>query len=347
MEVREMEINRLSERFTTFAKQECAGSSDLYEFLSLKIAEDDEMLDLSSYAKIGQPIPNLFFGAVHYLLLTKAAHELNQYYPSIVEKPKAFKDSYPYFKDFCSLYREQIILILSEKIVQTNEVRRCGYLYPIFTYIYDRVKKPLSLIEIGTSAGLQLIWDKYAYSYNSDEVYGRNDSNVHIQAEIKGKNTPLLSKVIPPVSKRFGLDLHINDLSNPEDSVWLNALIWPEHTERRVLFEQALICLMNYKNDINLIEGDGIELFQSLSEQIPNDSLICIFHTHVANQMTTSMKNRLLDNVKKIAEQRDVFHIYNNIWDGNLHLDSFINGIESNEIVAKTDGHGRWFEWLL
>jgi hypothetical protein len=69
-----MEISRLSDRFKTFAEKECAGSSELYEFLSTKIAEDNEILELSSNAKEGQPVPNLLFGAVHYLLLKGNEH---------------------------------------------------------------------------------------------------------------------------------------------------------------------------------------------------------------------------------------------------------------------------------
>jgi hypothetical protein len=342
-----MEISRLSDRFKTFAEKECAGSSELYEFLSTKIAEDNEILELSSNAKEGQPVPNLLFGAVHYLLLKGNEHQLSKFYQSIVKKPKSPKDSFPHFKDFCTTYKDQIISILKEKMVQTNEVRRCGYLYPSFSYAYDIVKKPLALIEIGTSAGFQLLWDKYSYSYNSDEIFGYTDSNVHIISEIKGENIPILTKVSPPVTHRYGLDLHINDLSNVEDSLWLNSLIWPEHKERRALFEQALECVMNNKDDLNLIEGDGVDLLSSIVEQIPNDSTICIFHTHVANQIPVDIKQKLLDNVKRIAKKRNVVHIYNNIWDRDLHLDYYINGIEHNETIAETDGHGRWFEWKL
>ncbi len=342
-----MESNQLAERFITFAEEECAGSSELYEFLSLKIANDRELLELSSYAQARQPVPNLFFGAVHYLLLKESNHELSQYYPSITAKPGAYADSFPCFKAFCVKQREQITAILKERIVQTNEVRRCGYLYPIFTHIYNTVKKPLSLIEIGTSAGLQLLWDKYAYTYNSKEIYGDLNANVHIQSTIKGGTLPPLSKNSPPVANRFGVDLHINDLADCEDALWLNALIWPEHKERRLLFEQASICMMRNSVEINLIEGDGIGCLENLSKEIPKESVICIFHTHVANQMTADLKNRLIDNVKSIGEERDAFHIYNNIWDGALHLDSFINGKETHERIAKTDGHGKWFEWLL
>lgn len=285
--------------------------------------------------------------AVHSLLLKGNKHKLSLYYPSLVDKPQPPTESFPHFKDFCLTYRDQIIPILKEKLVQTNEVRRCGYLYPCFSYAYDKVKKPLALIEIGTSAGFQLLWDKYSYSYHSKEVYGDKKSIVHIQSEMKGENKPPLAEVSPPVARRYGLDLHIKDLSNPEDALWLNALIWPEHHERRMLFKQAVNCVLENKDELTLIEGDGVQLFPNLIEQIPHDLAICIFHTHVANQMPVDVKNRLIDNIKHISETRDVFHIYNNMWDGYLHLDSYRNGIETNETIAETDGHGRWFEWKL
>lgn len=226
-------------------------------------------------------------------------------------------------------------------------MRRCGYLYPTFFYIYEKVKKPLALIEIGTSAGFQLLlWDHYSYSYHADERYGNHHSAVHIFSEIKGKNMPPLPNVSPPVTYRYGLDLHINDLSKTEDTLWLKALIWPEHQERRALFEQASGYVNKHQDDLHLIEGDGVEHLPRIVEHIPNDSAICIFHTHVANQMPLDKKQALLAIVKKIGKNRDVFHLYNNIWDGDLHLDSFIYGKEDNEIIAQTDGHGRWFKWL-
>lgn len=154
-----MDITQLSLRFKRFAVNECHGSSDLYEFLSHKIANDEDLLELCLNAKAGQPVPNLFLSAVHFLLLNGKNHSLKEYYQSIVEHPQNPQKSFDHFKDFCRLYREDIISLISRKLVQTNEVRRCAYLYPSFCCIYEMVKKPLALIEIGTSAGLQLLWD--------------------------------------------------------------------------------------------------------------------------------------------------------------------------------------------
>jgi hypothetical protein len=335
----------LSQRFKNFSVRECIGSSRLYADLALHIAEDTELLELSSNSREGQPVPNMLFAAVHYLLLSGSDHELKEYYPSISSKPRSIPGVFAPFRDFCRLYRDENISLLKSKLVQTNEVRRCAYLYPIFCYIYKKAMKPLSLIELGTSAGLQLLWDQYSYSYGSNEEYGNLGSNLHLSTELRKGKSPALLKNSPPIASKIGVDLHVNDLSNNEDYLWLKALIWPEHRERLEIFEKA-VQLYN-QNPVKLVEGDGVALLADVTQHISTDSILCIFHTHVANQMTAVVKQRLMDNIKSIGEQRDVFHLYNNVWDAQLHLDYFMNGKEFNEIIGMTEGHGRWFDWEL
>ncbi|WP_090832436.1 MULTISPECIES: DUF2332 domain-containing protein [unclassified Bacillus (in: firmicutes)] len=340
-----IKMNQLSERFLQFAKKECRGSSELYEYLSMQIAQDDEVLYLCEHVQKGQPVPNLLFGAVHYLLLKGKDHTLKEYYQSLVKEPKSIECSFPIFKEFCMTFKEEVISILQTKLVQTNEVRRCAYLYPAFCYIYERMKKPLALVEIGTSAGLQLLWDQYSYSYGTGTTYGNRSSNVHITSEIRSSYDPLLFLTAPPVTQRIGLDLHVNDVSNEENFLWLKALIWPEHNERRELFDKAAQYVKDFP--IKFIEGDGVKLILNISSQIPSDSVLCIFHTHVANQIPLEGKKDLFENIRVIGENRDVVHLYNNMTDGDLHLDYFMNGIKYTHNVGKTDGHGRWFEWRL
>ncbi len=337
---------QISNLFKNFSIKECKGSSDLYEHLSIKISEDEEILTLASHAQPGQPTPNLLLGAVHYLLLKGYHHELKNYYASlVVNHEKNLEQAFLQFKSFCKLHREEIISLLKTKLVQTNEVRRCTYLYPSFCYMFHKVNKPFALIEIGTSAGLQLFWDQYSYSYGTGEVYGSLHSNVHLKSEIKGEKRPFFLQQSPPVIERIGLDLHINDLNNEEDYLWLRSLIWPEHKERLEMFDHAVTCLK--EQSVKLIEGDGVALLSEIAEQIPEDAVICIFHTDVANQIPESVKHKLIEKVKDIGAKRDVFHLYNNMWDRNLHLDYFISGKEYNETVGETDGHARWFSWSL
>ncbi|MFD0714166.1 DUF2332 domain-containing protein [Paenibacillus sp. GCM10027626] len=345
----------MGNRFAAFAARECKGSSPLYEHLSENIAGDHELLSLASFTQKGQPVPNLLFGAVHYLLLQGYEHELKTFYRSVTPRPREAAEAFPYFRDFCQQHRDDILPLLQQKLVQTNEVRRCAYLYPAFCYIHERAKRPLALIEIGTSAGLQLLWDQYCYFYDADDHgnnyehgdgYGRAASKVHIRTEIKGEHRPFLLRESPQVTTKIGVDLHVNDMHNSEDLLWLKALIWPEHTERIAVFEQAAQCLK--QQNLTLIEGDGIQLLPKLSSQIAEDCVLCVFHTHVANQFPLAAKHELTAHIQSIGKQRDIFHLYNNMWDwGQLHLDYCLDGKEYQETLAETDGHGRWFRWKM
>jgi hypothetical protein len=338
-----MRLDTLSQRFKTFAELECQQSSPLYEHLAYRIADDKKILEICTASREGQPVPNLLLGSVHYLLINHSSHILQNYYPSIVQEPLPFTESFPHFKEFCLQNKPQLTHLLQTKLVQTNEVRRCAYLYPAFCHMYEKAKKPLALIEIGTSAGLQLGCDQYKYRYNqNDDSYGNSFSEVEITSEIIGKHIPPLHSVNPPVSSRTGYDLHVN---SEDDHPWLLALIWPEHTERRALFTSA--AKMIKEMDIDFFEGDGIEQFPHKVREIPKTDAVCIFHTHVANQIPEESKRELQTKIKEIGKNRDVFHLYNNMWDRKLHLDCYINGKEECFVIGDTDGHGKWFEWNM
>ncbi|GIO93022.1 hypothetical protein J31TS3_42490 [Paenibacillus lactis] len=186
-----MDQERLVRVFQHFADKEFPGSSDLYAHLARQIAGDAEVLSIAAQASPGQPVPNLLFGAVQYLLLKGKGAALSAYYPGLAEQPKEMEASYPHFRSFVLEHREGIIEILRSKRVQTNEVRRCAYLYPVFCSVYAKVRKPLALVELGCSAGLQLLWDQYSYAYGGQEIYGKKESAVRIDSEIRGGKGPV------------------------------------------------------------------------------------------------------------------------------------------------------------
>jgi len=335
----------LAQRFQTFAERECRNSSPLYESISLEITKDPNILALCQHARDGQPVPNLLFGAVHYLLLKGIDHPLAAYYPSVMKQPKPFHDAFSDFQDFCMTYEAELIPLLAKRLVQTNEVRRCTYLYPVFSQIHEQTQQPLALLEIGTSAGLQLLFDQYGYEYGNGETVGNPSSRLQLTSVIEGIDTPVIPQAPPPVTMRTGLDLNIVDLNDADEQLWLKALIWTEHRERLAMFEAAA----GYVEELplKLIEGDGVKLLPHYAAETPNDSILCIFHTHVANQMPLAVKKELLHVVGEIGRTRNLYHVYNNVQDRYLHLDAYIDGVLTEQTIAETDGHGRWFKWLV
>ncbi len=332
------------QQFEVFAKNECQNSSPFYEYLSYKMAEDDELLSLASNIPLGQPVPNLFFASIHYLLMSNE-HPLKDFYASFTNEPKCVEQAFPYFKQFVLSNEQAILKLFHSKLVQTNEVRRCAYLYPMLTEIYATHQKPLTLIEIGASAGLQLGMDFYNYVYNGTDFVQNSDCDVLIQSENVGVPLPCSLKTKPVIQKRMGLDLNPINVNNPEQYKWLQALIWPEHENRRQLLYNASEVIK--KLNIELIKGDAMVNIENICENIDPESLIVIYHTHVANQIPMQVKQDFIETLKKISVQRPLYHCYNNLFDANLHQDLLQDGIINPvRVMEKPDGHARTFSWV-
>ncbi|MEM6820426.1 MAG: DUF2332 domain-containing protein [Verrucomicrobiota bacterium] len=337
--------HRLSQQFLEFAKSECLGSSELYYHLSLAIAKDQELLKLAESGRKGQPTPNLFFGVAHYLLNSNLDAPLAKFFPTCSEScDRSPEEAFPDFKHFILSHRDNVTQLLATRLVQTNEVRRCAYLFPAMMYAgtwFD--KRPLALIEIGTSAGLNLLWDKYSYQYGDWDVLGDRESPVVIRSECRGVIPDGLFHAMPRITQRIGLDLNIVDVTQFEEAAWLRALIWPEHKERREILDAALKHRASF--DLDLRQGNGFAMLAGIIETIPKDSVACVYHTHVANQITREAKESLLVELAELGTSRDIIHIFNNI-KPSLHLTLYKDGRAEDIPLANTDGHARWFEWL-
>ena len=62
--------------FRRYTEFDARGASPLYEHLSIRVAADPQLLELTTHARKGQPVPNLLFGSVQYLLLQGVQHHL-------------------------------------------------------------------------------------------------------------------------------------------------------------------------------------------------------------------------------------------------------------------------------
>jgi hypothetical protein len=94
-------LAELARRFRLFAEHECRGRSPLYERLSYAIAEDETLLRSAAAARTGQPVPNLFFAAVQFLLLRGERPELARYYRTLGGEYRATDEPFPTFRGFC------------------------------------------------------------------------------------------------------------------------------------------------------------------------------------------------------------------------------------------------------
>ncbi|MFO1013300.1 MAG: DUF2332 family protein [Caulobacteraceae bacterium] len=112
---------------------------------------------------------------------------------------------------------------------QTNEVGRSGALLGGFLTFAQETGLPLSTVELGASAGLNQIWDRFGYRLGGG-TWGDPQSPVQLSPEWSGPLPPLDAPV--SVAARCACDRKPVDLSDPLQRRRLIAYVWPDQTER-------------------------------------------------------------------------------------------------------------------
>lgn len=173
-------------------------------------------------------------GALHHLTLTGAAPGL------VAQYPAARTDT-----DWPALAQAAREALVTHRVAvadfmtsppQTNEVGRSFCLAPGFMQIAARFSLPLRLFEIGSSAGLNLRWDRYSYGFPNGD-WGDAASPVRLANEWRGPS-PDLHAV--EVIERAGCDQSPVDVSADDTALRLQAYVWADQTERLARLRGAI-----------------------------------------------------------------------------------------------------------
>ncbi len=342
-------LDKAAESFRYYASTVYPSRSPLYLSLAMRVAEDPELLAIAAKAWKKDALPNLFFSAAHFLLLKGEHHQLAAFYPSLNNNSKHYDLAYPYFRSFVLEHKNEIDGIITTRSVQTNEVGRCAILVPAFELVAREAKnRPLALIEIGSSAGLTLLWDRYHYQYNKALQCGDPNSLVQVECLLHGEKRPPVPNRFPEIASRLGVDLNPVDINDPENVQWLRALVWPEHRKRANQLELAIQVARHAPPQI--VPGDALELLPSLINRVRDDAQLCIFHSFTLSLASGKPRERLEMILAKASQERDLFHISFE-WPKNsetplLSLASLKNGENREKVLAQCNAHGEWLEWL-
>ncbi len=347
MEPRLRDGDMLAARFRTFADVECSGESGLnvesptYEALSRGIANDAELLGLARECRIGQPLPNLFFAAVKRALADDTRAELARHYERAASGEPPSPTIGSAFADFCADNRGRIARLARSRLVQTNEIRRCAYLMPAFGVVaLDAPRRPLALIDVGASAGLNLLWDRYRYRYSDGSRYGPSGSAVVVESETRTPMPPLPAR-FPRVAFRVGIDLSPVNLRDDEEYAWMRALVWPDHPDRAALLDAARDIWLEDPPEIRA--GDALDLLPAALADAPPDAALCVFHCHTLNQLPPSARGELYALLESESHRRTVYHIPSE--GERMETLRIERGRSTTLLSAIRSAHGRWIEW--
>jgi hypothetical protein len=243
-----------AERYRAFATIEAPGMSPTYEEWALGIAGDPEVLALIDQLPLPKRQVNLVFAAA------RAAG--------------AQAGGYPEFRRWLVATWDRVREIALSHATQTNEAARCAVLLPILAAL----PQPLAIIEVGASAGLCLYPDRYSYRYGDTVLHPEDGpSAVLLSPRIAGP-VPVPERM-PRILWRAGLDLNPLDLSSETDVAWLDALVWPEHDDRRQRLHAAIEIVR--KDPPRIVRTDALSGLRKLVDEAPMDATVVVYHSAV------------------------------------------------------------------
>jgi hypothetical protein len=332
--------------FTGEAKR---ADSPLYVRLSEGVRDNPDLRAFAAQAKKGQPHANILFGAVHYLLLRGADHPLRRFYPNLNGGTRIDgEDPVPHFLDFVARHREMLAPLIAAKVTNTNEVGRSSLLHAAFRAVAKDAGEPLNLIEIGPSAGLNLIWDRYGVRYHrGSETFELPvaDPALVIDCELRGGKNPPFGPA-PKIASRVGLELNPVNLDDPDQRDWLRALVWPDTRGR---FERLEAALKTYASDRpNIRVGSALDLLPDALRAIPENQRVCVYHSYVVYQFSTEMKELLESLLILAGLRRPIWRIgIEGGLDGSnaIEMTRYHDGVRDAKILALCHPHGAWLDW--
>src|SRR5690606_8980608 len=137
------------------------------------------------------------------------------------------------FRATCEAHHEELVASLDVP-VQTNEVARCAALVVGFTEVLRATGLPLRLLELGSSAGLNLrAWDRWHYRSGST-AWGDPGAELRFEACYHRPHPDLAAPLGPSeaVVERRGCDRNPLDPVTDEGRLLLRSFVWPDQAQR-------------------------------------------------------------------------------------------------------------------
>lgn len=181
----------------------------------------------------GASLPLRFLGGLHALVLSGDCPELAACYPP---NPKP-DDATLSAAIGCALADHQATLMRwLDNPPQTNEVRRSAVMVAAGHWLAAKYKLPFMLSELGASAGLNLMWDKYRLDLACG-VFGPKKATVRLEPEWRGPCPP---EAEIRVIDRRGVDLSPLDPHDPDDALRLASYLWVDQPKRMARTRAAI-----------------------------------------------------------------------------------------------------------
>jgi hypothetical protein len=283
-------------------------------------------------------------GGLHALVLSGAAPELAAVYPGGARAgdPAAL---WPEVAQALETHADYLGRFL-EQPPQTNEVARGAVLLGGFLTVAAETGLPLRLLEIGASAGLNLLFDGYAYDL-ADAPWGAQDAPLRLSPTWQGALPPL---VPVEIQARSGCDRRPIDSRDADDRLRLRAYVWADQPARRHRLETALAVVAG--TDLRIERADAADWVERHLAEPASGAATVLFHSIVWQYLRRETRDRVAAAIARgghraapdsplawlrmePAPDRAHAELRLTLWPG-----------ADERLLADADYHGRWVRWL-
>ena len=292
-------------------------------------------------APIADSVPLRLCGGLHFLARNGEADSLTRCYP-----PESPEDD-ALWSGIATVLETQgdFLVFWIDNTPQTNEVGRSSLLMAGLLAATARYALPIRLYELGASAGLNLVLDRYHYRLGGREA-GEPDSPLCLEPDWQGPAPP---DATVRIIGRAGVDLAPLDVRNDRER--LIAYVWPDQEKRLRQIETAFTIAATDPPEIE--RGDAADwIEQRLSTEPERGVLRVAMHSVAFHYFPQRTQDRIAAHLEQVgataseaaplgwlrfekAPEEPRFSLRLRLWPG------------ADRLLAWADPHGKEVEWLI
>jgi len=289
--------------------------------------------------------PLRVLGALHRLALDGKAPELAALLPTtggVANPDKAWAEASKILSEHL-----EYVTAYCTRPPQTNEAGRSAVLLGGFLTIAAQFRRPLRLLELGASAGLNLMWDKYRV--NAGAFSWGDPSSLHLQTVWDGPAPPLDAPI--SVVSRAGCDQDPINIAHADDRARLESYIWPDQVHRMERLRAA--CKVAMQTPFRLDKADAADWLarELLTLAAGQTSVVyhSIFRQYVPIDISARLQTIMDEAGTRATTDAPLAWLAMEITDltkpPNLTLQTWPNGRAGT--LATAHHHGEWVNWNL
>ncbi len=230
---------------------------------------------------------------------------------------------------------------------QTNEAGRSSSFVAALHWLSDKVVPNFELLEIGSSAGMNLLIDRFRYDLGG-VVSGPDHARVTIRPEWRGPPPPETPFRIDSVK---GCDIAPIDVRNDAAADRLRAYIWPEAVERFARLDAGIAMIA--EQSVDLVEADAADWVEAqfVRPQLPGTTRV-LMHSIVWQYLPGETQARIRTAIATAGANADAerplawitLETNRETFRHELKVRYWPGGAEP-VLLGEAHAHGAWVVW--